>query len=98
MTKIHALLAIPLAALALAGPAQALDYIYPDGAVTVQAQPGPAPLAVISDQLRNADLQLGNCLRASGGRMSPRCAALRERSRRIADDADARGSRSYISN
>jgi hypothetical protein len=91
MNKIRTLLAIPFALLGLAGAAHALDYVYPDGEVTSKPVPNPAPMPVVSSELRNNDLQLGNCLKANGGRMAPRCAELRDRSDRLAAESHAPG-------
>ena len=86
MNQIRLLFAIPLALLALAGPAHALEYVYPDGTVTNRplANPPPYAYAGISDSVRNTDLRLGDCLKANGGRMVPRCAALLDRSNQLA--------------
>ncbi len=90
MKQFRTLLAIPFAVFGLAGAAHALDYVYPDGEVTSKPLPNPAPLPVVSDELRNNDLRLGNCLKANGGRMVPRCEALRERSDRLAGNSGMR--------
>jgi len=74
MNKLHSLIAIPAALLALAGTAHALEVIYED-------DPNARTLAKpITDAQRKADLELGNCLKASGGRMTERCSALRDKS------------------
>jgi hypothetical protein len=46
----------------------------------------PAPTYAISDELRQTDLRLGDCLKANGGRMVGRCADLLEQSYRIAGE------------
>ena len=68
------LLIAPLALLACAGAAHALEVTYDD-------DPGlRRPLKPVTEQQRQIDLALGNCLKANGGRMAPRCAALRDKS------------------
>jgi hypothetical protein len=94
MKQFRILLAIPFAVFGLAGAAHALDYVYPDGEVTSKPLPNPAPLPLISEPLRDNDLRLGNCLKANGGRMVPRCEALRERSDRMAGNSGMRYDRS----
>lgn len=83
MNKLYALLAAPIVALAFTGTAQALEYVYSDG--TVSTRPlRMNPLPTISNEVRDTDLRLGDCLKAHGGRMVPRCAALRDASASIA--------------
>jgi len=83
MNKLHSLIAIPAALLALAGTAHALEVIYED-------DPNARTLAKpITDAQRKADLELGNCLKASGGRMTERCAALRDKSNQAEISAKA---------
>jgi len=72
MTKLRLLFA--LAGLAAAGSAHALDITY-DNDPNLRM-----PLRPVTEQQRQIDLALGNCLKANGGRMVPRCAALREQS------------------
>jgi len=50
----------------------------------------PAPGYGISDELRQTDLRLGDCLKANGGRMVGRCADLLEQSYRIAGEPQNR--------
>jgi len=83
MNKFTILLAAPLAAFAFAGPAHALEYVYPNGEVTTRPLLDN-PMPTVSDQVRATDLRLGDCLKANGGRMVPRCAALRDASASIA--------------
>jgi len=73
MTKLRILIA-PLALLACAGTAHALDVIYDNDSSLRR------PLKPVTAQQRQIDLALGNCLKANGGRMVPRCAALRDQS------------------
>jgi len=80
----------PLALLACAGTAHALDITY-DNDPNLRR-----PLRPVTEQQRQVDLALGNCLKANGGRMVPRCEALREQSGRAeiaarADQQPARG-------
>ena len=83
MNKLQSLIAIPAALLALAGTAHALEVIYED-------DPNARTLAKpITDAQRKADLELGNCLKASGGRMTERCAALRDKSNQAEISAKA---------
>ena len=44
----------------------------------------------ISDELRQTDLRLGDCLKANGGRMVGRCADLLQQSYRIAGELRSR--------
>ncbi|HEX4328197.1 MAG TPA: hypothetical protein VH105_15350 [Burkholderiales bacterium] len=73
MNTLRNLLA-PLALLACAGTAHALDITY-DNDPNLRM-----PLKPVTEQQRQVDLALGNCLKANGGRMAPRCAALRDQS------------------
>ena len=50
----------------------------------------PAQGYGISDELRQTDLRLGDCLKANGGRMVGRCADLLEQSYRIAGEPQNR--------
>ena len=84
MTKFRTLLAIPAALLAFAGAAHALE-------ITYENDPRfRLPLKPITEEQRQIDLQLGNCLKANGGRMTGRCAELRNRSEQAALAARAR--------
>lgn len=84
MTKIRTLLAVPAALLALAGAAHALEITYEnDPRIRM-------PLKPITEEQRQIDLQLGNCLKANGGRMTGRCAELRDKSDQAAMAARAR--------
>lgn len=74
MNKLRSRLALTVSLFALAGAAHALEVTYEDA-------PG-GPLKPVSEQQRQTDLALGNCLKANGGRMVPRCEALREKSER----------------
>jgi hypothetical protein len=83
MTKLPSLLAVTATLLGLAGAAHALEVIYED-------DPNARTLArPITDAQRKADLELGNCLKASGGRMTERCAALRDKSNQAEISAKA---------
>jgi hypothetical protein len=73
MNMLRKLLA-PLALLACAGTAHALDITY-DNDPNLRR-----PLKPVTEQQRQVDLALGNCLKANGGRMVPRCESLREQS------------------
>jgi hypothetical protein len=84
MTKLRILLAIPVALLAFAGAAHALEITYEnDPRIRM-------PLKPITEEQRQIDLQLGNCLKANGGRMTGRCAELLNRSEQAAMAAKAR--------
>jgi len=72
MTKLRTLLA-PLALLACAGAAHALEVTYENDGLR-------RPLKPVTEQQKQIDLALGNCLKANGGRMTGRCAALRDQS------------------
>lgn len=61
-------------ALAAAGAAHALDITY-DNDSSLRM-----PLKPVTEEQRKIDLALGNCLKANGGRMTGRCAALRDQS------------------
>lgn len=64
--------ALACALLVFAGGAQALDIIE-------ENDPGlRIPTARVSDAQRRADLRFADCLKASGGRMTERCIAIRE--------------------
>ncbi|MDB5806826.1 MAG: hypothetical protein JWN73_4148 [Betaproteobacteria bacterium] len=81
MTKLRILLA--LASFAAAGAAHALDITYDkDSSLRM-------PLKPVTEQQRQIDLALGNCLKANGGRMAPRCAALQDQSSHAAISAKA---------
>lgn len=84
MTKLRTLLAVPALLLACAGAAHALEVIVEDDPRVRM------PLKPITDQQRQIDLRLGNCLKANGGRMVPSCAALRDQSEQAAIAAKAR--------
>ncbi|HEY4374653.1 MAG TPA: hypothetical protein VGN52_22210 [Burkholderiales bacterium] len=72
MNKLRIFLTV--ACLAGAGAAHALD-------ITYENDPGlRMPVKPVSEQQRQIDLALGNCLKANGGRMTGRCAALRDKS------------------
>ena len=84
MTKLRTLLAVPAALLAFAGAAHALEITYEnDPRIRM-------PLKPITEEQRQIDLQLGNCLKANGGRMTGRCAELLNRSEQAAAAAKAR--------
>ena len=74
MNKTLRFLLAPLALVTCAGAAHALDITY-DNDPNLRM-----PLKPVTEQQRQIDLALGNCLKANGGRMAPRCAALREQS------------------
>ena len=84
MIKFRNLLAIPAAMLAFAGAAHALETTYEnDPRIRL-------PLKPITEEQRQIDLQLGNCLKANGGRMTGRCATLRDRSEQASMAAKSR--------
>lgn len=91
MQNLRSLLAMVIM-IACTNSARALDYVYPDGQVTTTPLPDPAPLPATAEDLRKIDRELGNCLKASGGRMTPRCTALREQSDRLAGKSSGRPS------
>jgi hypothetical protein len=84
MPKIRTLLTIPALLLACAGGAHALEITYENDSRSRM------PLKPISEEQRQIDLQLGNCLKANSGRMTGRCAELRDRSEQAALAARAR--------
>src|SRR5882724_5656861 len=69
--------AIAAALLMLAGGAQALEVIE-------ENDPAPRTLATkVSDAQRRADHRFADCLKASGGKMTERCIAIREQGAKI---------------
>jgi hypothetical protein len=74
---------LALALLGLAGAAPALEIIYDDDPAAPRTQN-----TKISDAVRKADIAYADCLKASGGRMTERCAALRDKAAQLAG-ADA---------